>query len=142
MGVEIQGDYSGAIQDVGPIAKKLINKFGGNELLVTELDFPRINFIWFSPKKVMPKWVAKVIKTPEYYTCLGVAPLIIICLKPAFDKFSSEMMRAVIFHELMHIGFDEKGNYKLVDHDLTDFEFLVKRIGLRYENATDMFKEE
>lgn len=135
-------EYSDASNYIGPIVKELINKFEGKELEITSLDFFKLSFVWFNPKKTQPNWVAKIIKTPSYYKCLGMRPLVIVCLKPVFDESTPEKIKAILFHELMHISFNDFGEYKLIDHDIKDFESLISKIGLRYEKAEQMFGKE
>jgi len=145
--VELKGEYRSAQEELGPIAESLLNKFGqqnpnnGDFLKISTIDFKNIDFIWFMPKTV-PHWLAKTVKIPAYSICLGHRPLAVICVKSLFDFFTPQMTKAVLFHELMHIGYDEKGNYKLVSHDIQDFKSLVKEIGIDYQQAEKMFGEE
>jgi hypothetical protein len=136
--VEIQGEYAPA-STLAPIVVNLLAKFGENELEVNPADALKIDLLWFNPKKALPNWVAKTIKTPSYYVALGMKPLVIVCLLPAFNEYSPDVIKAVLFHELKHITFDDAGYYKLRDHDIKDFKFLVEKIGLNYEKASEMF---
>jgi len=129
---------------------KLVARFGGDELEVAgEIDIlsgdgwskNRLDILWFNPKGKLPNWMAKISKMPEWLIALGIKPLVLMCVKPIFDelKLKPAVARAIIFHELSHISFDEKGNYRLIDHDVKDFESLISRIGIKYEKASEMF---
>lgn len=53
--------------------------------------------------------------------------------EPNVENFDEEQMRILIFHELLHIGIEEKNGkevYSIVPHDLEDFRTIIRRFGV------------
>lgn len=54
-------------------------------------------------------------------------------------QFTEEQMRALIHHELLHVGAerDDEGNekYFIVPHDLEDFKLILERYGINWSHS-------
>jgi len=67
----------------------------------------------------------------KYFSADEAAPegvdYIIIVDSVAWEYAQEDDKRRIISHELCHVFVDEKGKYKLIDHDITDFIAEIKR---------------
>jgi hypothetical protein len=57
----------------------------------------------------------------------------ITVFEPNCEGMTEEQMRILIFHELLHIGIEEKNGkevYSIVPHDLEDFRTIIRRFGV------------
>lgn len=135
---KVIGKYTSA-DSLRARALALVSKFGGieNGLKIGKEHIQDINFVFLNQDKA-PRWLAKICRLHEMQQCLGHKPLIMVVYQGWFDKATEAERNAVIFHELMHIVFRD-GKYKLVQHDIQDFKFIVSRIGLNYEKAGTLF---
>lgn len=51
--------------------------------------------------------------------------------------FTKEQLEILMKHELMHIGQDDKGNLKIVPHDIQDFSEILVKHGLFWDSKID-----
>jgi len=67
----------------------------------------------------------------KYFSADNAAPegvdYIMIVDSVAWEFAQDDDKRRIISHELCHVFVDEKGKYKLIDHDITDFIAEIKR---------------
>jgi predicted metallopeptidase len=86
---------------------------------------------------------ANVRKFPKLYSVLAPGKKILLVIwRPNWESTNLPKKIALIYHELIHIGFDEKKtDYKMVRHDVEDFKELISRLGFNYENAAELIKE-
>ncbi len=67
----------------------------------------------------------------KYFSADDASPegvdYIIILDSVAWEYAQDDDKRRIISHELCHVFVDEKGKYKLIDHDITDFIAEIKR---------------
>ena len=50
--------------------------------------------------------------------------------QPNVNGLDNEKMRRLMYHELCHVGFDMKGNYSILPHDVEDFRDVVDKWGI------------
>lgn len=78
-------------------------------------------------------------KVPDKYKWAVPCDFTITVFEPNVERFTDEQMRILIFHELLHVGIDRDGNeeiYSVKPHDIEDFEIIIQRYGLRWNDAT------
>lgn len=56
----------------------------------------------------------------------------ITIFEPNVKDFTTDQLRILIFHELLHIGVDEDGGYYVKPHDLEDFTAVIDRYGAHW----------
>lgn len=57
---------------------------------------------------------------------------LVIVYLPNVCRFSDEQKRILLYHELLHVGMDEKNGepvYRIVPHDVEDFMKVIRRYG-------------
>ena len=82
---------------------------------------------WVSKRKTI--W-AKIKKaTPEEIEICD-CDIILIINDDIWNNITDGQQRAIIDHELSHLTCDDYGNFKIVGHDLEEFEHIVRRHGL------------
>lgn len=53
----------------------------------------------------------------------------ITVFEPNVEEFSDKQIQILLFHELLHIGFNDKGDPYVRPHDLEDFKAIIDRYG-------------
>lgn len=57
----------------------------------------------------------------------------IIIYKPNIKHFNNKQLEILLFHELLHIGVNEKtGKFHTVPHDLEDFKIIIDKFGTEW----------
>ena len=77
-------------------------------------------------------------KIPGKYRWAIDYDMAIIVYEPNVERFSSEQLRILLLHELMHVGVKEDGNeetYYIVPHDIEDFRAIIDKYGMDWAEA-------
>lgn len=53
----------------------------------------------------------------------------ITIFEPNVEGFTDDQLKIVLFHELLHVGIDENGEFSIRPHDLEDFKAVIDRFG-------------
>ena len=53
----------------------------------------------------------------------------ITIFEPNVEGFTDDQLKIVLFHELLHVGIDEDGEFSIRPHDLEDFKAVIDRFG-------------
>lgn len=59
----------------------------------------------------------------------------ITVFEPNVEDFTDEQLKILLFHELLHVGIDEKDGeevYSTKPHDLEDFKVIIDRFGTEW----------
>lgn len=87
-------------------------------------------------------WRARIRIVSGYLSTLTNKKFVLEVHKADWDSSTTEERALVVFHELMHIVFDEEKNkYKLRKHDVQDFYEVLKKFGLDKENINEVLKK-
>lgn len=54
----------------------------------------------------------------------------IIVIYDAAEELSDDQKRILMLHELLHVGIDDKGDPKIVPHDVEDFTAILNEFGM------------
>jgi len=114
--------------EVAELAKKVIQIEG------LDLMGARVKYLMVSP--VISKTVAgRCMRTSSELNFYSDADYIIEISGDVWDILDDEVKYILVHHELLHINAvsnDKKGtiDYKLVDHDIQDFELIIRKYGI------------
>src|ERR1035437_2110173 len=77
------------------------------------------------------KWLARIKLRPKDYADMFPegTEYILEVDKDQFDSLDERQQEAVLFHELCHTHRNEKGKYKLLNHDLQEFNAVLGKYG-------------
>ena len=112
------------------------NKYEEHHALVANLrqELVSIVCVWetkpFDPARdeYKPHVIARVRKVPVMWRCLTGYQLVIQFRRWFWTRFTDVQREAVVFHELMHIGFTDHG-LEMRPHDLEEFAKVVRHFG-------------
>lgn len=74
-------------------------------------------------------------KVNEIYQCFVPYDFIITVYEPNVSLLTENQMKALLWHELKHIGINEMTlalTYRVVPHDIEDFYSIIDRLGTRW----------
>lgn len=77
-------------------------------------------------------------KVPDKYKWAVPCDFTITVFEPNVERFSEEQLKALLFHELLHVGIRTDGNeeaYSIVPHDVEDFRVIIDRFGIDWSEA-------
>ncbi len=102
--------------------------------MIREADI-RVAFLKsYKEKKTGPKLVCgECIKLPEMYSDLLKYDFFIVVYEPNVVSFSLNQKKILLWHELLHIGIEEKDGdpkYIVNPHDREEFDSIIRRVGL------------
>lgn len=122
--------------EVAKIARELIKKHR------LDLQYGRIAFLFTTklPSKGGKTVLGKTYKTPELWaSALGEededTDFCMVITKDTWHDLTSAQQVALVDHELCHMMYNEAGNPKLVDHDISEFNEVIRRHGLWYDDV-------
>lgn len=72
-------------------------------------------------------------KTPELYTMFCPYDFLVIVYEPNCISFTDDQMKILLWHELLHIEIDEKGEPYVRPHDVEEFDEIIAEHGLRWD---------
>ena len=75
-------------------------------------------------------------KVKEIYQCFIPFDFIITVYEPNVSFLTDNQMKALLWHELKHIGINEitlSLTYRVVPHDIEDFYSIIDRLGTRWD---------
>lgn len=75
-------------------------------------------------------------KVKEIYQCFIPFDFIITVYEPNVSFLKDNQMKALLWHELKHIGINEMTlalTYRVVPHDIEDFYSIIDRLGTRWD---------
>lgn len=76
-------------------------------------------------------------KVKAIYQCFIPFDFIITVYEPNVSLLTENQMKALLWHELKHIGINEMTlalTYRVVPHDIEDFYSIIDRLGTRWSN--------
>ena len=82
-----------------------------------------------------PNYIGKVIKTSKCYLALGLPPLAIIIHRDVWKDFDQGKKNLLLLHELRHVVKTEEKGYRLIRHDIEDFQIILEQAGLNWEHS-------
>ena len=89
----------------------------------------------------METW-AKIRKATPVEQCLSGADLILVINESVWGDLSKAQRIALLDHEFCHVTWDpEKGEFKMVHHDLEEFNAVVRRHG-HWRESIKLFGEQ
>ena len=71
-------------------------------------------------------------KIDEIYKIYCPYDFLIIIYEENCAEFSEEQMRILLYHELLHIGIDDKGKPYKKAHDVEEFDEIIREHGLHW----------
>lgn len=111
----------------------------GHDLIETEPELAELNeygveIIFLASDAVKKKGEKLVFgqceKVSEKYKWGIPCDFTVTVFEPNVEGFTDKQIRILLFHELLHIGFNEKsGEPCIVPHDLEDFKVIIDRYG-------------
>lgn len=121
-------------EEYSEIAAKLIQE----EILLTDIRHSEATIIYLSSdkeKKSKGKAVCgECEKIPDKYKWAIPADFTITIYEPNVAAFTEDQLKILIFHELLHVGIEVKGDgseaYSIRPHDIEDFRTIIDRYGL------------
>jgi len=129
--------YETVSNDVREMIEKLINTFPDKFIHININD---LHLTFRDSEKCT--WKARTRLLNEFYRSLTDKKIGIEVWKQDWMTAKESQKAAVVYHELMHIVYDEtKKVYKLRRHDVQDFYEMLQQMGLNYENADDVFSK-
>lgn len=85
------------------------------------------------PKKSAGRSVyADTEKVKDKYKCFSPYDFVITFYQPNCAGLEEEHLKRLMFHELLHIGFDEDGNCSIIPHDVEDFREVIGNWGMNW----------
>lgn len=78
-------------------------------------------------------------KVPTKYRWAIPGDFTITVFEPNAERFNDEQMKALIHHELLHVGIEQDGNdesYYIVPHDVEDFKEILNKYGIGWSDTT------
>ena len=51
------------------------------------------------------------------------------------EGFTDAEMDVLLFHELLHVGMNDKGEYRINPHNVDDFYVILKKYGLEWSSG-------
>ena len=99
----------------------------------------RIGFLksWKEKKTGMKRVLGECIKVPELYSCLLHIDFLVVIYEPNVVQLTTDQMKILLWHELKHIGIDEKDGepvYIVNPHDREEFQSIIDRVGLYWSD--------
>lgn len=91
-----------------------------------------------SSNKVKKKGKTKIVrgeckKTPELYRLFCPYDFLVIIYDQNCIGMTEHQMQILLWHELLHIEIDEKGEPYVRPHDVEDFDEIIAEYGLRWD---------
>lgn len=95
-----------------------------------------VGFISSTKKKVVSKTkliLGECKKVPELYKLYCPYDFLIIIYEENCAGLTEEQRKVLIWHELLHIGIDDKGDLYLRGHDLEEFDEIIAAHGAHWQ---------
>jgi len=119
----------------------------GHELIETEPELNELKesglTIIFLASEDEKKKAGKLIfgqceKVSEKYKWGIPCDFTITVFEPNVEDFTDDQIRILLFHELLHIGFNENSGEPYVKpHDLEDFKVIIDRYGTHWSEVNE-----
>lgn len=134
----MKAKYLDVTSDVTTMVDALFNKFPDRFIHIGRKD---LCLIFKDADK--SQWQAKTNVTNGLYRSLTGKKIIIQIHKQAWVLDKPVDRALLIFRELSRIDLNQKdkSEYKLIKPDLTDFKFLLNKIGLNHEHKDEFFSK-
>jgi len=123
------------------LAQEVMAAHGETFAHLTDRDHPcRIRYLACDRMKTSngKAVFADTTKVSDKMKAISDTDFIITFYNPACETLSAEALKILMFHELMHVGYDSDQKYWIVPHDVEDFECIITRYGIHW---TDIGKE-
>lgn len=120
------------------IGQDLIDK----EPELKDLKEAKISIIFLASedekKRVGKPVLGQCEKVSEKYKWGIPCDFTVTVFEPNVEDFTDEQIRIVLFHELLHIGFNEKSGVPYIrPHDLEDYKAIIDRYGTHWAEIKD-----
>lgn len=96
-----------------------------------------VGFISSSKKKTRGKTqlvYGECKKVPEIWKLYCPYDFVIIIYDLNCEHLDDKKMKILMWHELLHIGIDDKGEPYVKPHDVEEFDDIIKEYGLRWDS--------
>ncbi len=70
------------------------------------------------------------VRVPNLFKALIPYDFLIVVYEVNTEGFTDAEMDVLLYHELLHIGMSNTGEYKLTPHDVNDFGTILRKYGL------------
>jgi hypothetical protein len=107
---------------------KELNVIGENLLHSVNLSGIKVKFLLVSGRNI--RYYGKVIKTSSLIKFLTDLDLIVLINKDAWSVFNQTQREALVLHELLHVGRNERDEITITrEHDVEEFVKVVEQYG-------------
>lgn len=79
--------------------------------------------------------LGECIRVKDLYKCFIPFDFLIVIYEPNTAGLSDEQLRILLYHELLHVGVEEKDGepvYIIAPHDVEDFGRIIRRYGMNW----------
>jgi len=76
-------------------------------------------------------------KVPDKYKWAIPCDFTITVFEPNVERFNTDQIRILLFHELLHVGIEYDGNeeiYSTIPHDIEEFREIIDRYGIDWSD--------
>lgn len=75
------------------------------------------------------------IKVPGIYKALLPYDFLIVIYEANTEGFTDAELDVLLYHELLHVGMNDKGEYRINPHNVEDFYGILNRYGLDWSSG-------
>jgi hypothetical protein len=105
-----------------------LNTIGEDLLRSVNLSGIKVKFLLVSGRNI--RYYGKVIKTSSLMKFLTDLDLVVLINKDAWSVFNQTQKEALVLHELLHVGRNERDEITVTkEHDVEEFVKVVERYG-------------
>ncbi len=126
------------------LADKVIDAVG--ELhFIKELDI-KVGYIKSYEQKIEKGKIvfAECVLVKEIYQCFVPYDFLIIFYEPNVMLLNPNQVKALMWHELKHIGINERTlqlKYRIIPHEIEDFYSIIDRLGTRWTEPESVIED-
>lgn len=107
---------------------------------LSDFDLNLLGLVYLSSEKPV-KAMATVFRVADQYGPMLDYKFILRVHIEAFAALPIGKQNMVLYHELLHIRKNDRGNYYLADHDVKDFKRLLNCVGLDWDKNEASFAQ-
>lgn len=75
------------------------------------------------------------VKVPNLFKTLMPYDFLIVIYEMNTEGFTDAEMDVLLYHELLHVGMNDKGEYRINPHNVDDFYVILKKYGLEWSSG-------
>lgn len=126
------------VEDSNTIAlvAKIINRFPEK---FSHLDPEQIVLVFKDSEK--SSWYGQTRLIKGVWQVITDKAVLMTLWKNAWNAKTPSWQALLIYHELLHIGWDDEKGYKLIKHDIEDFAEVLKQYGIDWENSDEFIAQ-